>query len=401
MNDLPPPLSGKSGWPWSNRGGRFADHLPNGRQWPLITVVTPSLNQAPYLETTIRSVLLQAYPRLEYIVVDGGSTDGSLAIIKKYEPWLSDWVSEKDNGQAHAINKGFERASGEILAWLNSDDQYCEKALLRMTGIFQENPEVDLVYGDCEMIDSRGSVVDYLRGKTGDLSELLSKDFIPQPSAFFRRRAWEAAGGLQEKYRFILDYDLWIRMMLKGMRPLHVPAAFSRFRWHGSSKSNKDVMEFGEEYLDLLDGLFAEPYDEGLERARLMGYQQAFSIIASGHERLLEQGKPRKHELLKVLEQWKAHLKNHEVTYGRFPEVWAESLYRVGQSYCIHGYELEGRKTFLSALRIRKRAVRALIGLIAVSLGPGVYHRFISAWRTLFNLGHHLHRRFLGKGSRS
>ncbi len=394
LNDLPPPLSGKRGWPWTEEGSRFPDSLPNGRKRPLISIVTPSFNQAQYLETTMRSVLLQGYPCLEYIVIDGGSTDGSVDIIKRYEPWLTSWVSEKDNGQAHAINKGFERARGEILAWLNSDDQYGPKALLRMVGIFLENPEVDLVYGDCAMIDSRGRVVDYIEGRPGALPDLLARDFIPQPSTFFRRRAWEAVGGLNASLRFILDFDLWIRMMLKGVRSLYIPVPLSRFRSHGVSKSNREVMEFGYEYLDLLDGLFEGPYDPGLERARLKGYHHAFSIIASGYERLTEQGEHREQDVLEALEQWKTHLERYEANYTKSPGIWAESLYRIGQSYCLHGQGNEGRKAFLSALRVRKREYRALIGLVAASLGSGVYRRFTSGWRTLFSLAHHVRRRF-------
>ena len=124
---LPPP--GQSGWPWTSKFERPPDGRTEELTWPAITVITPSFNQSQYLEETIRSVLLQGYPRLQYIVIDGGSTDGSVALIQKYSSWLSAWVSEKDRGQSHAINKGFDIARGDVIGWLNSDDVYAEGAL--------------------------------------------------------------------------------------------------------------------------------------------------------------------------------------------------------------------------------------------------------------------------------
>lgn len=399
MNDLPPPLSGRSGWPWIDKGSRFPASLPRGRNRPLISIVTPSFNQAQYLESTIRSVLLQGYPHLEYIIIDGGSTDGSVDIIRKYEPWLAYWVSEKDEGQAHAVNKGFERAGGDILAWLNSDDQYCRDALPRVAEIFLENPELDLVYGDCEMINGADRVIDYIKGRPGALADLLAWDFIPQPSAFFRRRAWEAVGGLDADLRYILDFDLWIRMLLGGTKSRYVPMVLSRFRWHGESKSKRDVVHFGFEYLDLLERLFGGAVDTEMRQARLKGYHHAFSIIASGYERLLQQGDSQEHHILKALDQWKAHLRRNESEYREVPALRAESLYRIGQSYCLHGFRKEGRRAFAAALRVRKSEYRALFGWLAASLGTTVYRWYTSAWRALFDLTHHLRRRFLTKGS--
>jgi len=398
LNVLPPPPAGKSGWPWIEKASCLPDNLPQGRHWPLISIVTPSYNQAQYLESTMRSVLLQGYPRLEYIIIDGGSTDGSVDIIRKYEPWLAYWVSERDEGQAHAINKGFERAKGDILAWLNSDDQYCERALVRTVEIFVEHPEAELMYGDCEMIDAQGRVIDYLEGRTGGLEDLLARDFIPQPSAFFRRKAWDAVGGLDPDLRYILDFDLWIRMVLGGVKSLYVPAVFSRFRWHGVSKSNKDVVQFGLEYLRLLDRLFEGAVDGEMRRMRLKGYHHAFSIVASGYERFMQQEeKNQEHHALKILTQWKAHLSKNKGEYEKARALWADSLYRIGQSYCLHGYRTEGRRAFVAALKIRKSAYRAFFGWIFASLGTGMYRWYTSAWRTVFSFMHHLRRRVLGK----
>ena len=130
LSELPPPPPGKSGWPWTEETPMAPPTLPDGSPWPRVSIVTPSYNQGQYLEETIRSVLLQGYPDLEYIIIDGGSTDESVTIIEKYAPWLAYWVSEPDRGQSHAINKGFARATGEIYAWLNSDDYYWPGAIV-------------------------------------------------------------------------------------------------------------------------------------------------------------------------------------------------------------------------------------------------------------------------------
>ena len=124
LADLPPPPPGRTGWPWTVASPAVPETAPGGAPWPRITIVTPSFNQGQFLEETIRSVLLQGYPNLEYIIIDGGSNDNSIEIINRYKNWISYWISEKDRGQAHAINKGIDRSTGEVLAWLNSDDVY-------------------------------------------------------------------------------------------------------------------------------------------------------------------------------------------------------------------------------------------------------------------------------------
>jgi len=179
--------------------------------WPKISIVTPSYNQAQFVEQTVLSVLNQDYPNFEYIVIDGGSTDGSANIIRKYSDRLVYWVSEPDRGQAHAINKGFERATGEVLAWLNSDDLYLPGAL-GTVGRYFRSPRVQLLRGNGVNVDESGRVVGHRRGSPADLKSLLLFGGLLQPATFWRRSLMDRVGPLDETLQFCMDFDLWCRM---------------------------------------------------------------------------------------------------------------------------------------------------------------------------------------------
>ncbi|HEX9019509.1 MAG TPA: glycosyltransferase family 2 protein [Anaerolineaceae bacterium] len=203
----------------------------------LVSIITPSYNQARFLETTIQSVLSQDYAEIEYIVVDGGSTDGSVEILQKYAPRLAWWVSEKDRGQTDAINKGFARARGDILAWINSDDTYNPGAVREAVAYLAENPEAGMVYGDASYIDENGQVIgrfpaaqtDYRRLRQGYVH-------IPQQSSFFRADLWRKVGPLDPSFYFAMDYDLWVR--LAALAPLHyIPQLWANFRLHSGAKT--------------------------------------------------------------------------------------------------------------------------------------------------------------------
>jgi glycosyltransferase involved in cell wall biosynthesis len=204
---------------------------------PFVTIVTPSYNQAPFLEATIRSVLEQDYSHIEYIIIDGGSTDGSLEIIKKYADRLAFWSSEKDRGQTDAINKGFARATGEVLAWINSDDTYEPGTVREAVDEMQAHPEMGMIYGDANFIDDHGRVIgrfpaaqtDYLRLRRGYVH-------IPQQATFFRRDLWQQVGPLDPSFFFAMDYDLWVRIA-KIAPLLYIPRAWANFRLHGDSKT--------------------------------------------------------------------------------------------------------------------------------------------------------------------
>jgi glycosyltransferase involved in cell wall biosynthesis len=224
----------------------------------LVSIITPSFNQAAYLEQTILSVLGQDYLHIEYLVVDGGSTDNSVDIIKKYESKLAWWVSEKDSGQAGAINKGFARATGEIIAWLNSDDYYLAGAVSAATKIFEEHPEAALVYGNMLAVDERGKTFNTLNYKQLTLEDLLCFQIIGQPAVFMRRSALQAAGRLDSTYHFMLDHHLWIRLAQQG-KILHVNQTWSAARYHAEAKNIAKAAEFGREAFRILDWAKTQP----------------------------------------------------------------------------------------------------------------------------------------------
>ena len=223
--------------------------------------MTPSYNQAKYIEQTIRSVIEQGYPRVEYLVVDGASTDGSAEIIKKYvlesgrllprSHKIDWWVSEKDSGQGEAINKGLARAKGEILAWLNSDDFYLPDTLTAVVKVFEENPDVVMVYGDMLAVDENGRTINTLKYKQLSLQDLLCFQIIGQPSVFFRREALERTGGLDTTFHFLLDHHLWIRIAQYG-KIMHVPQTWSAARYHAEAKNRAKAAEFGQEAFRIL-----------------------------------------------------------------------------------------------------------------------------------------------------
>ncbi len=224
----------------------------------LISIITPSFNQARYLEQTIQSVLGQDYPRIEYIVVDGASTDGSVEIIKKYESKLAYWVSEKDSGQADAINKGLAKAKGEIVAWLNSDDYYLPGAVSAAVKTFDENPEIVLVYGNMLAVDEHGKAFNTLKYRQLTLQDLLCFQIIGQPAVFFRREALEKSGMLDSTFHFLLDHQLWIRIAQHG-KILHVPQTWAAARYHAEAKNRAKAAEFGREAFRILAWAKGQP----------------------------------------------------------------------------------------------------------------------------------------------
>jgi glycosyltransferase involved in cell wall biosynthesis len=219
---------------------------------PLVTIVTPSFNQAEFLEAAIRSVLSQDYPRIEYLVLDGGSTDGSLEIIQKFEDQIDYWHSRPDLGQADAINQGFRRARGEVVAWLNSDDVYLPGAISDAVQALEEHPEVGMVYGDGIMVDPNLEILDRHHYRQLSIVDLLAFEVLLQPATFMRKAALEEIGYLDQGYDLILDHVLWVRIAAK-FPILHVPSFWALERTHPQAKTIAMADRFVKEAERLID----------------------------------------------------------------------------------------------------------------------------------------------------
>lgn len=204
-----------------------------------VAVVTPSYNTGRYIGAAVRSVLEQDYPQVDYIVMDGGSTDGTVDVLKSFGPVLK-WVSQRDHGQADAINRGFSQTRGDVLGWLNSDDTYAPGALRRAAEFLRVHPDVAMIYGDADFIDGAGVRI----GRCAHVEPMFRQrrllhycDFIVQPAAFFRRAAFDAVGGLDPSLNWAMDYDLWLRFAAAGFKVAFVPHVLANYRWLGDSKS--------------------------------------------------------------------------------------------------------------------------------------------------------------------
>jgi glycosyltransferase involved in cell wall biosynthesis len=233
-----------------HREANEMDDLIQTSNEPFVTVVTPSFNQGRFIRDTIESVLSQDYPNLEYMVIDGGSTDDTLSILQSYGHRFA-WVSEPDGGQAHAINKGWRCAKGEILAWLNSDDIYQQGAIRTAVEFLMHNQQVGMVYGEAHHVDESGQSIDRYPTEPFDPDRFFERCSICQPTVFVRRAVIEDVGYLNESLNFCLDYELWVRIA-KKYTPAYVPQYLAKSRLHQECKTIKYRVKVHKEALDML-----------------------------------------------------------------------------------------------------------------------------------------------------
>ena len=203
---------------------------------PHISVIICCYNQGKFLEETVKSVLNQHYQNIEYIIIDGGSKDNSVEIIMKYEKYIAYWVSEKDNGQTHAVNKGFKKATGEILGWLNSDDTYLPGTLNRVALFMQKNLDIDAIYGNHVLTNINNQGLLIKKELTYSYHRLLFHNFQSQPATFFRRRVLDKIGFLNSEYFYSMDHEFFIRMG-RYCKVCHVPYIFATYRIHPETKT--------------------------------------------------------------------------------------------------------------------------------------------------------------------
>ena len=247
--NLPPPPSGRSGWPWTT--GTAPGCYARRSDWPRISIVTPSFNQGAFIEETIRSVLLQNYPNLQYIVIDGGSTDGTVQILEKYSRWIDYWVSERDRGQSHAINKGLARCNGLWFNWINSDDCLLPGGL---AAIGRANQEAVILSGAELTGTDLQSSQPLGRTRIGPtLEETIVHHYICQQGLFFRTGEVRALHGMREDLHYVMDLDLFIRLLLRhGLdRVTEVGEEVAFFRRHAEAKTSTATDRFMEEERDL------------------------------------------------------------------------------------------------------------------------------------------------------
>ncbi|MBW8011286.1 MAG: glycosyltransferase [Chloroflexi bacterium] len=230
----------------------------------IVSIITPSYNSEKFVEETILSVKNQDYPFIDHIIIDGGSTDGTIAILNKY--LHLNWISEKDEGQSDAINKGFGIAKGEIIGWLNSDDTYQPEAISTAINFLKKNTDVDIIYSDVQIIDECGQPVGISRSQSFDIWKLIETNYIRQPTVFIRRRVIKSLKGVDENLHFVMDYELWMRAAMAGFKIQYLPGPpLANFRIGVGTKSFEHAPRFVLEWMYVLEHIFRDSYFDNMD----------------------------------------------------------------------------------------------------------------------------------------
>ncbi len=292
LNDLPSPPPGKTGWPWDEEAVELPDRMPDGSQWPKISIVTPSYNQGQYLEETIRSVLLQGYPNLEYIIIDGGSTDNSVEIIQKYDQFLRFWKSASDRGQADAINQGFTRASGTVVAFINSDDYYLPRALASVAKQM--------------VLQDAGWCVSAVKGQhepparmelmplriPHSVRQVVTRDYVvPQPGMFFSSTILDVVGTFDRDLHYCFDHGWICRAVAGGHVPGMVDAITAVYRLQPASKTMRQGIEFLRENIEIATDVLGELNSTDTQEVqKVVGMWRANYAMQSAWDKAISQG---------------------------------------------------------------------------------------------------------------
>ncbi len=239
LAELPKAPAGKSGWPWTEESTRLPDTMPDGKRWPKISIVTPHLNQRPFIEETIRSILLQGYPEIEHIIIDGGSTDGSLEVIAQYSPWLR-CIVEKGEGQSAAANRGFKLVTGDLIGWQNSDDFYGPDNFRQAALAAVKYPDRDIFHGMVRGFQGQNSQPPWLFESCEEFSRerLLNEVCVKNQSMFFRRKIFDQGVFLEDNLHYAMDQEFFWRLSLEGFQYQVVPLMIGYYRQHENAKSN-------------------------------------------------------------------------------------------------------------------------------------------------------------------
>lgn len=290
LSQLPPPPEGCTGWPWTEESDPLPPKRSDGLAWPKISIVTPSFNQGDFIEETIRSIILQNYSDLEYFIVDGGSTDGTVEVIKKYEKWISGWVSEPDRGQPHALNKGLQICTGQLFQFINSDDLLTKGALATVARLSRHAAAVAGCVEAFSNSMSLGVTKNEALNAVGLLQKDKSKTRYCQPGVWLNRKRLMEVGGFSERYQFAFDIEVMLRYLEVDQDIIYTDAVLARFRHHPTSKSVSLHSRFALDHKLIADEILRSSTNENIrsaaaEWAKSTAWKALLSKIESSRER--------------------------------------------------------------------------------------------------------------------